>query len=171
MSWTCGWRRMDEEKKVIIEGDCRSQSPAAVFSPSVQGAGPGSIPLSQCSSQWGCSRARPQESLIPARWWRWNAAQRLRCCCSLAGLVQLLQRLYVSAAGGDITSQRANDGAFDRVDAILPTLGGWLFCQRTFMFRGYSPICNTVDLQQKDVLYTDIFVCIYMCVYIKAEKT
>lgn len=42
--WLTG--RSNEKKKVIIEGDCKSQYPAAVYSPLEQGARPRSIPLS-----------------------------------------------------------------------------------------------------------------------------
>lgn len=44
MYWTCD--KKSGEKKVITEGGCESQYPAAVYSPGEQGVRPGSIALS-----------------------------------------------------------------------------------------------------------------------------
>lgn len=136
---------------MIIEGDCKSQYPAAVYSPSEQGARPDQypspcfcgppLPSAHHPRREGSCAATGDIHYGPAR--RLGGPATLGRAC-LAGLVQIQQGLHFSDGPRDITSRRTVDGVFwviffDKAAEISPALGGCLFRQSTFMFKVLSP--------------------------------
>lgn len=152
-----GCKALQWEWQAIIEGDCKSRYPAAVYSPLEQGVRPGSIPLSFFT-------ASPLPLLI-SRGWRevhgqgdiyyrpvWWLCGTYTACnswfCSLAALCWS-NRGCMSALVTlrDITSHWANDGSFWQSDGDFTGPVRMIVCQNTFYVRDTFPIYWTSVLR------------------------